>query len=90
LQLTFASSSVAGEDVEDELGAIDYRAGQPSFHVAGLGWGEVVVEEDEAGAGGGDGGDDFVELTSADEGGGIGSASALDEDGGDGRAGRPS
>jgi hypothetical protein len=89
LQLAFAGASVAGEDVEDELGAIDDRAGQSRFDVARLRWRQVVIEENEAGAGGGDGGDDFVELAAADQGGGIGAAAALDQDGGDGCAGRP-
>ena len=49
LQLAFARARVAGEDVEDELRAVDDAAGQPRFEVAQLRGREVVVEEDEVG-----------------------------------------
>ena len=78
---------MAGEDVENELGAVDDAAGQPGFEVAQLRWRQVVVEEDQVGTGGGDGCLDLIDLALADEGGGVRPRSALGEDGGNGGSG---
>jgi len=86
LELAFAGFGVAGEDVQDELGAVDDVAGEARLDVAELRGGEVVVEEDQRGVGAGDDGDDLVELALADEAGWIGLLAALDERRGDGRA----
>jgi hypothetical protein len=87
LKLAFAGLGVAGEDVKDELGAVDDVAGETGFDVAELRGRQVVVEEDERGVGGGDDRNDLFELALADEAGGIGLLAALDESGGDGGTG---
>jgi hypothetical protein len=89
LQLALARASVAGKDVENELGAVDDGARQSRFDVAGLGRGQIVIEEDQTRAGGRDGRDDLLELSSAYQGGRIGPAATLDQDCCDGCAGRP-
>ncbi len=47
LQLTFAAARVAGKDVENELGAIDHPYRQRVFQVPELGWGQIVIEENQ-------------------------------------------
>src|SRR6185437_9035780 len=60
LKLAFAGLRMAGKDVEDELRTIDDVAGQPGFNIAKLRRGEVVVEENKRGIGGGDDLNNFV------------------------------
>lgn len=60
LELAFASAGVAGEDVEDELRAIEDAARQSGLEIAQLRGRQVVIEENEIGVGGrGDAGDFF-------------------------------
>ena len=87
LELAFAGTGVAGEDIEDELRPVNDVAGQTSLDVAELRRAEVVIEEDERGVGAGNGADDLFEFALADEAGGIRPLAALDEGGGDGGAG---
>ena len=87
LELALAGLGVAGEDVEDELRTVDDVAGKPGFDVAQLRGGEVVVEENKRGVGGGHDANNLVEFALADEAGGIGLLAALDEGGGNGRTG---
>ena len=47
LQLPFAAARVAGKDVENQLGAIDYTYGKRTLQVSLLGGGKVVIEENE-------------------------------------------
>jgi hypothetical protein len=77
LELTLAGAGVAGEDVEDELGAVDDAAGELVLEIAKLGRGEVMIEEDEVGVGGCDDALDLFELTAAYEGRGIGLGTLL-------------
>ena len=88
LELALAGAGVAGEDVEDELRAIDDVAGQAGFDVAKLRRGKVVIEQDERRVGAGDGADDFFDFAFADEARGVGFLPALDERGDDGGTGR--
>jgi len=87
LELAFTGLGVAGEDVEYELRTVDDVAGQPGFDVTELRGGEVVVEENKRRLGAGHNANNFVEFALADEAGGIGLLTPLDEGGGDGRTG---
>jgi hypothetical protein len=78
---------VASEDVEDELGAVDDVAGEPGLDVAELRGREVMIEENKWRVGGGYDLNNFVELALADEAGGIGLLTPLDEGCGDGCTG---
>ena len=49
LGLAFLGPGVLGEDVEDHGGAVDGGAAEDLFQVAGLGRGELVVEDDGVG-----------------------------------------
>ena len=49
LQAAFPGARAAGEDVEDELRAVDDAARQLLLQIALLGGREVVVEDDQAG-----------------------------------------
>ena len=79
LELAFAGAGMAGEDVEDELRAVDDAAGEFCFKVAQLRRGEIVVEEDEVRIGGGDDAFDLFELTASDKCCRIGSWTALNQ-----------
>ena len=46
LQTTFGSPGPARKDVENQLGAIDDPDADDLFKIALLGWGEVVVDDD--------------------------------------------
>ncbi len=87
LELAFAGPGVAGEDVEDELRTIDDVTGEPGFDVTELRGGEVVIEEDEGCVGGGHDFNDLVEFALADKARRVGLLAALNESGGNGRAG---
>ncbi len=52
LQAAFASVGAGGEDVEDELGAVDDFRLDGLFEIALLGRGEVVIEDHHVGLGG--------------------------------------
>ena len=45
LELAFARSRMAGENIQDELGAVDDPAGQRVLQVAQLGWAQIVVDD---------------------------------------------
>ena len=77
LELAFPSAGVAGEDVEDELGAVDDAAGQGVFEVAKLGGREVVIDEDDGGVSGGGDSGDFFDFAAAEQGRGIGLGTTL-------------
>jgi hypothetical protein len=82
LELAFPRARVAGEDIEDELGAVEHPAGERGFEVAQLGGAQVVVEEDEIGPHrGGDAGNLFY-LAGADQRGRIGTGTTLQQLGG--------
>ena len=49
LELSLAGAGVAGEDVEDEGGAVDDLFAELFFEVALLGWTEFVVEDNDVG-----------------------------------------
>jgi hypothetical protein len=87
LKLAFAGSSVAGEDVEDELRAVEDAARQSRLEVAQLCGREVVIEENKIGVGGGGDAGDLFHLAGTDKGGGIGLGPALQDFRGDGAAG---
>jgi len=77
LQLAFAGPRVTGEDIEDELRAIDTAAVNLAFEVAELRGAELVIEDDDVGIGGGGGSRDLFHFALADERGGIGFVAAL-------------
>ena len=52
LQAAFAGAGARGEDIEDELGAVDDLGIEGLFQVALLGGGQVVVEDDDVGGAG--------------------------------------
>ncbi len=83
LQLAFARAGVAGEDVQNELGAIDHAAFQPRFEVAHLRGRQVVIEEHQVGAARGDHAVDLVDFACTHECGGVRAGAALDQGGGD-------
>jgi len=87
LQLAFTRAGMAGEDVEDKLGAIENAARQGSFEVAQLRGREIVVEEDKVGVGGGGDAGDLFDLAGTDERGRFGLGAALQEFGSDLAAG---
>jgi hypothetical protein len=70
---------MAGEDVEDELGAIDNRARKSGLNITSLRRRQIVIEEDKTSACRCDRGDDFIELAAAYKGCRIGPASTLDQ-----------
>jgi hypothetical protein len=74
---------VAGEDVEDQLRAVKDAAGQSGLKVAELRGREVVVKEDQVGLVGCGYGCNLFNLAGADERGGIGLGTALEELGDD-------
>lgn len=47
LKLAFASPRVPSKDVQDQLRSIDHMARKPSFNVAKLRWGKVVVKQNQ-------------------------------------------
>jgi hypothetical protein len=87
LELTFTGLSVAGEDVEHELRSVNDVTGQSRLDIPELRGGEVVIEEYKRRVGTGHDANNLVEFALADEAGGIGPLAALDERGGNGRAG---
>jgi len=58
---------VAGEDVEDELRAVEYAAGQCGLEVAKLRWRQIVIEENEIGFGGGSDAGDLFDFSGANQ-----------------------
>ena len=78
---------MAGEDVEDELGAVEDAARKRGLKVAQLRGRQVVIEEDQVGIGGcGDAGD-LLHLACADQRGWIRPGATLHEFGSDFAAG---
>ena len=74
---SFAGASyTSGEDVEDQLAAVDDPAADPLLQLADLRRGELVVKDHEAGAGLLDQLVDRLDLPAADEGCRVGWASA--------------
>src|ERR1035437_6414747 len=61
-----------GEDVEDELGAVDHALADFLLEVLSLAWGELVVEDDDGGLCVRDERLQLLELALADVGGGVG------------------
>lgn len=49
LQAPFAGARAAGENVEDELGAVDYLAVERLLQIALLRGGQIVIEDDGIG-----------------------------------------
>ena len=78
---------MAGEDVQDELGAVKDATGESGLEVAQLGGSEVVVKEDEVSLGGGGDAGDLLDLALADERGRVGTLAALHDFGNDRGAG---
>lgn len=66
LELGLVGAGAGGEDVEDDLGAVDDLDLEGLFEVAGLGGSEIVVEEGEVGLVGLDELAELVDLAGAD------------------------
>ena len=66
LQLAFASAGVAREDVEDELGAVDYAPLDDPFDIALLRGTKVVIKQDHVGINGCGSARNFLELAGTD------------------------
>lgn len=65
LEFGFVGAGAGGEDVEDELGAVEDFAVGDFFDFGDLSWGEVVVEDDGSGVELGAGGFEFFEFAFA-------------------------
>ena len=68
-----------GEDVQDEGGAVDDLDADDVLQGAALGGGELAVDDDRVGSGGGHDVGQLVSLAAAQVGGGIGVVAPLDE-----------
>ncbi len=79
--LEFARTGLGalGEDVEDDLGAIDDVDADLGFEVAGLDRGKVAVEDDEVCADGLGVEGDFLDFAFADDGLGVGTGAFLED-----------
>ena len=91
LQAAFSSAGSAGEDIEDELGAVDDANADGPFQIALLGGGKVVIKDDDVGLGGFGIFLEFLNLALTEEGSGIGERPDLEEladDCGTGRKGK--
>ena len=71
LQLAFVAVRTLGEDVQDQAGTVDHPAFEEALQVAFLHRAELVVDQDQVGAGGLGGGLHFIQLAAADQGGRI-------------------
>ncbi len=78
LQLAFFGAGVRGEDVQDELRAVDDAGVEMIIQQTQLRGRKVLVEDDDPGVVRRDGGLDLFDLAHADERGGIGLGPALD------------
>ena len=78
LQAAFPRAGAAGEDIEDELRAVDDLDFERFFEIALLGGRQVVVEDDHGRADGGDRGGELAHLARSDERGGFDTVAALD------------
>src|SRR5690606_11533093 len=67
LQLALAGPCPLGEDIQDQLGAVQHTGVEGLLQVAGLGGAEVVVENDQVSAGFGHLPRQFLQLAAADE-----------------------
>ena len=79
MQLAFTGAGVAGEDIENELRAVDDAHVDDLFQVALLGGGEVMIEQKKIGRDRSCGPGNFFQFTFADERGGVGFVSVLQE-----------
>ena len=48
LDLALIAAGSLGEDVQDELGAVDHRRVHVIGEIALLGWGQLIIEDDDA------------------------------------------
>src|SRR5207249_6334975 len=71
LEPALAAARPPGEDVEDELGAVERLAADPALEVALLGGRQLLVEEQEVDVLGLGGARDLFDLAAADERGGV-------------------
>jgi hypothetical protein len=77
LQLAFTGSRVSGEDVENELGAIDYSRIQDAFDISLLRRREIVIEQNYVGRNRGGCARNFFQLARPDQCGRFGAVPAL-------------
>ena len=77
LQLAFAGPRMAGENIEDELGAVDHAHVDKLFDIALLRSGEIVIEQKQIGGDRSSGAGNFFQFSAADERGWIGTVAAL-------------
>jgi hypothetical protein len=87
LQLAFSAAGMAGKNIKNELGAIDDPRIYFFFNIALLGRRKLMIDENQIGINGNHSTGDFLELTFADERGGIRTVTMLDKFSGDLRAG---
>jgi len=71
LQLTFPGAGVPGENIQNDLGAIDDTAVSRAFNVALLCGGEFTIEDEQVGSCACRQLPNFIQLAAADERGGI-------------------
>ena len=83
LQLAFTGAGVLGENVEDELGAIDDPRVDDFLDIALLGCGEVVIEQKKIGRDRGGGARNLFQFALADQRGRIGLVAVLQKFAGD-------
>jgi hypothetical protein len=74
-----AGAGVAGKDVQNQLRAVQYAAGQRSLEVAQLGGRQIVVKEHQLGPCGGDHPGNLFHFARADQRGRVRPAAALDD-----------
>jgi hypothetical protein len=77
LQLALTRSRVSGEDVENELSAIDHTGVEHAFDIALLRWREVVIEQNYAGGNRSGRARNFLQLALPDQRGRFGAVPAL-------------
>ena len=79
LQATFGGAGATGEDIEDELGAVNDANADGPFEIALLGGGEIVINDDDVGLGGFGIFLKFLNLALAKKGGGVGEGADLEK-----------
>ena len=77
LQLAFPRLGVFRKNIEDELGAVNHPGVDQFFNIALLRSGEIVIEQQQIGRDRGRGARDFLQFSTSDQSGRIGTVAVL-------------